>query len=175
MKSQLARFACLVAIGAAAVLPGACAYEDYSGGPSRHYADGPAPDDPHYASYSYYMDQCGKEKHDRNVAGTVAGAVVGGLLGNAVTGGGGRLGGTVIGAAAGAAVGSNIARSTVNCKEGRPYWTADQTIEYDSYAGYPGRHDVAWYHAHDCRWVHTDRDDYVRVCRGPNDYYYPEY
>jgi hypothetical protein len=175
MKSIAAKLAGLAALVAAA-LQSACAYEDYSGGGGRYYADGSAPpDDPHYASWRYYMDQCGKEKHDRNVAGAVAGAVVGGLIGNAVTHGGGRAGGTVIGAAAGAAVGSNIARSTVNCKGGRPYWTYDETVDYDAYAGYPGRHEAGWYHEHNCRWAHTDRDDWVRVCRGPGDAYYPEY
>jgi uncharacterized protein YcfJ len=131
--------------------------------------------DPHYEAYSYYQHQCEAEKHKRNVAGILGGAVVGGLLGNAVTHGGGRTGGTVIGAAAGAAVGSNIARSTAkNCDHGRPYWRYEQTVEYRSYAGYPGRYDDEYYGRHRCRWVQSERG-WLRVCPGPNGYYYPEY
>lgn len=107
--------------------------------------------------------------------GTVVGAVTGGLLGNALSHGGGKTGGTIIGAAAGAAVGSNVARSSINCDNGRPYFSREQTADYDSYQGYRGQHDDAWYRQHDCRWVRSDRDDYIRVCRGRNDNYYPEY
>ena len=110
------------------------------------------------------------------MTGTVAGAVVGGLLGNAVSRGGGRAGGTVIGAAAGAAVGSNVARSTIHCDGHQPYWVYDQTMEYRAYAGYPGRYPDEYYWHHHCRWVQTERGDYIRVCpRGPNGYFYPTY
>ena len=131
--------------------------------------------DPHYGAYSYYQQQCEREKHNRNVAGTVMGGVLGGLLGNAVTHGGGRVGGTVIGAAAGAAVGSNVARSTMHCDGGQPYWRYEQTVGYDAYAGYPGRYDRNWYWQHRCRWVQTERGDWLRVCPGRNGYYYPTY
>ena len=132
--------------------------------------------DPHYAAYAYYQHQCEVEKHNRNVAGIGIGAVLGGLLGNAVTHGGGRTGGTVIGAAAGAAVGSNVARSTIHCDSGQPYWTYEQTMDYEAYEGYPGRYENGWYHRHHCRWVMTERHDYIRVCpRGPNGYFYPMY
>ena len=178
MTNTVTKIAAAAALAGAALMQGACASEDYGDhGGGRYVSDdaGPYADDPHYASYRYYADQCGREKHDRNVAGTVAGAVVGGLVGNAVTGGGGRVGGTVIGAAAGAAIGSNIARSTVNCKDGRPYWRREATVDYDQYAGYPGQHDAEWYRGHDCRWVRNGDDDYIRVCRGDDDYYYPSY
>jgi len=132
-------------------------------------------DGPNYEGYRYYKDQCQSEKHDRNVAGTAIGAIAGGLLGNAVSEGGGKTGGTIIGAAAGAAIGSNIARSTVNCDNGQAYWTRDQTADYGSYQGYRGQHSESWYRQHDCRWVSTERGDHVRVCRGRNDRYYPEY
>jgi hypothetical protein len=131
--------------------------------------------DPHYASYRYYQDQCGREKHNRNVAGIAAGAVLGGLLGNAVSHGGGRTGGTVIGAAAGAAIGSNVARSTIHCDGGQPYWTYEQTMDYGEYRGYPGRYDNDWYWHHRCRWVRTERGDFIRVCPGRHGYYYPAY
>jgi hypothetical protein len=132
--------------------------------------------DPHYASYRYYADQCGREKHNRNVAGTVIGGIVGGLIGNSVTHGGGRAGGTVIGAAAGAAAGSNIARATFHCDRGEPYWEYRQTIDYRDYQGYPGRYPDGWYRHHHCRWVQTERGDYIRVCpRGEGGYYYPMY
>jgi hypothetical protein len=131
--------------------------------------------DPHYASYRYYQDQCGREKHNRNVAGIVAGGILGGLLGNAVTHGGGRTGGTIIGAAAGAAIGSNVARSTVHCDSGQPYWTYEQTVDYHAYRGYPGRYDDDYYWHRRCRWVQTERGDYIRVCPGRHGYYYPEY
>jgi uncharacterized protein YcfJ len=132
--------------------------------------------DPHYAAYRHYEDQCQKEKHNRNVAGIVAGGILGGLIGNSVSRGGGRTGGTVIGAAAGAAVGSNIARSTIHCDGGQPYWTQEQTVEYRAYAGYPGRYDNDYYWRHRCRWVRTERDEWIRVCpRGPHGYYYPAY
>lgn len=131
--------------------------------------------DPHYASYRYYQDQCGREKHNRNVAGIAAGAVLGGLLGNAVSHGGGRTGGTVIGAAAGAAIGSNVARSTIHCDGGQPYWTYEQTMDYGEYRGYPGRYDNDWYWHHRCRWVRTERGDLIRVCPGRHGYYYPAY
>jgi hypothetical protein len=130
--------------------------------------------DPHYAAYAYYQHQCEAEKHSRNVAGILGGAVVGGLLGNAVSHGGGRTGGTLIGAAAGAAVGSQVARSTINCKEGRPYWTYEQTVEYRAYAGYPGRYEDGYYWHHHCRWVQSEHG-WLRVCPGPNGYFYPEY
>jgi hypothetical protein len=130
--------------------------------------------DPHYAAYAYYQHQCETEKHNRNVAGILGGAVVGGLLGNAVTHGGGRTGGTIIGAAAGAAVGSNIARSTIHCDSGRPYWTYEQTVEYRAYAGYPGRYEDGYYWHHHCRWVQSEHG-WLRVCPGPNGYFYPEY
>jgi hypothetical protein len=131
--------------------------------------------DPHYAAYAYYQHQCEAEKHDRNVAGTIGGAIVGGLLGNAVSRGGGRAGGTVIGAAAGAAVGSNVARSTIHCKDGQPYWVYDQTVDYRAYPGYPGRYADDWYWGHHCRWVQTERGDFIRVCPGKHGYYYPAY
>jgi outer membrane lipoprotein SlyB len=178
MLKTITKAAAAAALVGAALMQSACASEDYDhdGGGGYYASDsGPYADDPHYASYRYYAEQCGREKHNRNVAGTVAGAVVGGLLGNAVTHGGGRVGGTVLGAAAGAAVGSNIARSTVNCKNGRPYWRRDDTVDYDSYAGYPGSHDPDWYRGHDCRWVRNSDEDYIRVCRGPDGYYYPSY
>lgn len=177
MTNTIMKLAAAVAVAGATLMQGACASEDYGdhGGGSYAGDAGPYADDPHYASYRYYAEECGREKHDRNVAGTVAGAVVGGLVGNAVTSGGGRVGGTVIGAAAGAALGSNIARSTVNCKSGRPYWRREDTVDYDQYAGYPGSHDAEWYRGHDCRWVRNGDDDYIRVCRGPDGDYYPSY
>jgi outer membrane lipoprotein SlyB len=132
-------------------------------------------DGPQYSGYSYYSSQCQRDKHDRNVAGIALGALAGGLIGNAVSSGGGKTGGTIIGAAAGAAVGSNVARSSINCDNGRPYWTREQTADYDSYQGYRGQRDDTWYRQHDCRWVRSDRSEYVRVCRGSNDKYYPEY
>lgn len=132
--------------------------------------------DPHYASYRYYADQCGREKHNANVAGTVLGGLFGALIGNSVSRGGGRAGGTIIGGVAGAAAGSNIARSTVHCDGPKPYWTYEQTIGYDAYNGYPGRYDRDWYWRHHCRWVQTERGDYLRVCpRGDRGYFYPEY
>jgi hypothetical protein len=131
--------------------------------------------DPHYAAYAYYQHQCEQEKHNANVAGIGVGAVVGGLLGNALSRGGGRLGGTVIGAAAGATVGSNVARSTVHCKAGQPYWVYEQTIDYRAYPGYPGRYEDGWYVAHRCRWVQTERGDYLRVCPDRHGAYYPQY
>lgn len=179
MTNKFMKIAAIAALAGATLAQGACASEDYSGQGGGYYADGPGPgaypDDPRYTSYRYYAEQCGREKHDRNVAGTVAGAVVGGLLGNSIARGGGRVGGTVLGAAAGAALGSNIARSTVNCKNGRPYWTRENTMDYDQYTGYPGRHEAEWYRDHDCRWVRNGDDDYIRVCRAPDGYYYPEY
>lgn len=161
---------CVVAL--AAVLTG-CATDNYSQSQRREVARGY--DTPNYAGYRYYADQCQREKQDRNVAGIAAGAVAGGLIGNAVTSGGNRTAGTLLGAAAGAAIGSNVARSTINCDDGQPYWRRDQTADYDSYQGYRGQHDDSWYRQHDCRWVRSDNQDYVRVCRGRNDNYYPEY
>lgn len=130
--------------------------------------------DPHYGAYRYYQAQCEREKHRRNVFGTVTGAIIGGLIGNGVSRGGGRTGGTVIGAAAGAAVGSNVARSSINCKDGRPYWRYEQTMEYRAYNGYPGRYRDDWYSERRCRWVQSPQG-WLRVCPGPNGYYYPEY
>ncbi len=177
MTRLYGKIALVAALLGTAMTSAGCASESYdrAPGPDRPYASNDYSNDPHYASYQYYADQCGQQKHDRNVAGTVIGAVAGGLLGNAVSRGGGKTGGTIIGAAAGAAVGSNIARSSFHCNAGRPYWTSEQTMDYDRYPGYAGRHDTGWYRSHDCRWVHGDRDDYIRVCRGDNDYYYPEY
>ena len=159
---------------AAALATAGCAEDSYGSGPgaSASYDYGR---DPHYAGYTYYADQCQAEKQNRNVAGTAIGAVAGGLLGNAVSSGGGKTGGTIIGAVAGAAIGSNVARSSINCDGGRPHWTREQTMDYDQYNGYHGQRDDAWYRQHDCRWVHSERGDYVRVCRGPDEYYYPEY
>ena len=171
MTFKTAKTALAVAMLAAAFTGAGCASEDYA----QPAAPGGYSSDPHYAGYGYYASQCQRVKQNRNVAGTVIGAVAGGLLGNAVSSGGGKTGGTLIGAAAGAAVGSNVARSSINCDNGRPYWTREQTADYDSYQGYRGQHEDAWYRQHDCRWVRSDRDDYIRVCRGRNDKYYPEY
>ena len=163
----------ILALGASLTVAG-CAEDNYGSGPgpssSYNYAN-----DPHYAGYAYYTNQCQAEKQDRNVAGTAIGAVAGGLLGNAVSSGGGKTGGTIIGAVAGAAIGSNVARSSINCDGGRPHWTRAQTMDYDQYNGYRGQRDDGWYRQHDCRWVQSDRGDYVRVCKGSDDYYYPEY
>lgn len=162
----------LVLVALAGALAGAgCAGDSY--GP-RYTSDGYA-NDPHYAGYGYYASQCQSEQQNRNVAGTALGAIAGGLLGNAVSSGGGKTGGTIIGAVAGAAVGSSIASSSINCDGSRPYWTREQTMDYDRYNGYRGQQDDAWYRQHDCRWVQSDRGDYVRACRGSNDRYYPEY
>lgn len=172
MQHKINTLALVAALAGLATVTSGCASESgYARGPSSY------DNDPHYASYRYYADQCGREKHDRNVAGTAIGAVAGALLGNAVSRGGGRTGGTIIGGVAGAAVGSNIARSTINCDGGQPYWTADQTVDYDRYQGYKGEHDNDWYRSHDCRWVpgREGDGDYVRVCRGRNGNYYPAY
>ena len=175
MKIRTVNIAMAVALFGTAFAAAGCAEGDYAASPDRSVASDSYANDPHYASYAYYADQCQREKQNRNVAGTVIGAVVGGLAGNAVSSGGGKTGGTIIGAAAGAAVGSNVARSTINCDNGRPYWRREQTADYDSNPGYRGRHDDTWYRQHDCRWVHTDRGDDIRVCRGGGDNYYPEY
>ena len=175
MKNKTVKTALAIAIAAAAFTGVGCAEGDYAQRPDPAPAVDAYANDPHYAGYAYYADQCQRVKQNRNVAGTVIGAVAGGLLGNAVASGGGKTGGTIIGAAAGAAVGSNVARSTINCDNGRPYWTREQTADYSSYQGYHGQHDDDWYRQHDCRWVQSDRGDYLRVCRGRDDRYYPEY
>lgn len=170
MKTHAANAAMAVALLAVVMTSAGCADSGYNQG---RVADGR--DGPNYEGYRYYANQCQSEKQDRNVAGIALGAIAGGLVGNAVASGGGKTGGTIIGAAAGAAIGSNVARSTINCDNGQPYWTRDQTADYGSYRGYPGQHDDTWYRQHDCRWVSSDRGEYVRVCRGRNDNYYPEY
>lgn len=174
MKNHAAGATLAVALIATAMTVAGCAENTYAGGPDPRMASN-GYDSPNYAGYSYYVDQCQHEKQERNVAGIALGAVAGGLVGNAVSSGGGKTGGTIIGAAAGAAIGSNIARSSINCDNGQPYWTREQTAEYDSYKGYRGKREDKWYRQHDCRWVTSDRGDHVRVCRGRNDNYYPEY
>ena len=174
MKNRAVKAALAVALLAIATTGAGCAEGYYSQGPSPSYADNRY-DSQYYSGYSYYANQCQRDKHDRNVAGIALGALAGGLVGNAVSSRGGRTGSTVIGAAAGAAIGSNIARSGIHCDNGRPYWTREQTADYDSYHGYRGQRDEAWYRQHDCRWVNSERGEYVRVCRSSNDNYYPEY
>jgi outer membrane lipoprotein SlyB len=174
MKKNASRAPLIVALIATAMTVSACAENSYSQGPEPRMASS-AYDNQNYAGYSYYADQCQADKKNRNVAGIALGAIAGGLVGNAVSSGGGKTGGTIIGAAAGAAVGSNIARSTINCDNGQPYWTRDQTADYNSYGGYRGKRDDNWYRQHDCRWVTSERGDHVRVCRGRNDNYYQEY
>jgi len=174
MQKNVARTAVAGALLAALMATAGCAESSYGPGPDTRVAGGRY-DGPNYEGYRYYANQCQAEKHDRNVAGTAIGAIAGGLVGNAVSEGGGKTGGTIIGAVAGAAIGSNIARSTVNCDNGQAYWTREQTAEYSSYRGYQGQHNDTWYRQHDCRWVSNDRGDHVRVCRGRNDNYYPEY
>jgi outer membrane lipoprotein SlyB len=174
MNKKAASATLIFALLATAMAVAGCEDNNYGQGPDPRIASN-GYDNQNYAGYNYYIDQCQSEKHNRNVAGIALGAIVGGLLGNAVSSGGGKTGGTVIGAAAGAAVGSNVARSTINCDNGRPYWTRDQTSEYNSYSGYRGKRDDNWYRQHDCRWVSNERGDHVRVCRGRNEYYYPEY
>lgn len=175
MKNHTASAALAAALIAATMTVSGCAEDPYGRGPDPRLESSNYDNSPNYAGYSYYADQCQQNKRNRNVAGTVLGAIAGGLVGNAVSSGGGRTGGTVIGAAAGAAVGSNIARSSINCDNGQPYWTRDQTADYGSYQGYRGKREDDWYRQHDCRWVTNDRGDHVRVCRGRNDNYYPEY
>lgn len=174
MNKKTARAALAVALLAVVMTGAGCAEDNYAQGPDTRMASS-GYDNQNYAGYSYYASQCQREKQDRNVAGIALGAIAGGLIGNAVASGGGKTGGTIIGAAAGAAVGSNVARSTINCKNGQPYWRRDQTADYDSYQGYRGQRDDTWYRQHDCRWVRSDRGDYVRVCRGGDNNYYPEY
>lgn len=174
MKFNAANAALTAALLAAVMTSAGCAEGSYGQGPDPRMANN-GRDGPNYEGYRYYANQCQNEKSDRNVAGIALGAIAGGLVGNAVSSGGGKTGGTVLGAAAGAAIGSNIARSTINCDNGQPYWRRDQTASYDSYRGYQGQHDESWYRQNDCRWVRSDRGDHVRVCRGRNDNYYPEY
>ncbi|WP_394763949.1 glycine zipper 2TM domain-containing protein [Phenylobacterium sp.] len=174
MNKKIANAALAVLMLGAVMTSAGCAENAYSQGPESRIVDN-GYDGPNYEGYRYYANQCQQDKKDRNVAGIALGAIAGALVGNAVSSGGGKTGGTVIGAAAGAAIGSNIARSSINCDNGQPYWTRDQTADYDSYRGYRGQHDEAWYRQHDCRWVSSDRGQYVRVCRGRNDNYYPEY
>jgi len=173
MKTHAPNAAMAVALLAVVMTSAGCADDSYNQRPYSRIAD--SRDGPNYEGYRYYASQCQSEKQDRNVAGIALGAIAGGLVGNAVASGGGKTGGTIIGAAAGAAIGSNIARSTINCDNGQPYWTREQTADYGSYRGYRGQHDDDWYRQHDCRWVTSDRGDYVRVCRGRNNNYYPEY
>jgi len=174
MQKNVARTAVAGALLAALMATAGCAESSYGPGPDTRVAGGRY-DGPNYEGYRYFANQCQAEKHDRNVAGAAIGAIAGGLVGNAVSEGGGKTGGTIIGAVAGAAIGSNIARSTVNCDNGQAYWRREQTAEYSSYRGYQGQHNDTWYRQHDCRWVSNDRGDHVRVCRGRNDNYYPEY
>ena len=174
MKKHAPGAALAIALLATAITVAGCAETTYAQGPDPRMASDRY-DSPNYAGYTYYADQCQREKQDRNVAGIALGAVAGGLVGNAVSSGGGKTGGTLLGAAAGAAIGSNIARSSINCDNGQPYWTREQTADYDSYRGYRGKQQDTWYRQHDCRWVTSDRGDHVRVCRGRNNNYYPEY
>jgi outer membrane lipoprotein SlyB len=177
MKLSRTKIAIAATLAGVALIGAGCAdtYSDRPMAANGYSSPAAYGDDPHYASYGYYADQCQREKQNRNVAGTIIGGVAGALVGNAVSSGGGKTGGTIIGGVAGAAIGSNVARSSINCDGGRPYWRREQTADYDSYAGYNGRHNSDWYRQHDCRWVHTDRGDDIRVCRGDNDRYYPEY
>ena len=174
MQRRVAKPAFAIALLAIAATGAGCAEGSYDQRP-EYRASGNNYDSQYYSGYTYYADQCQREKHDRNVGGIAAGAIVGGLVGNAVTSGRNRTAGTIVGAAAGAAIGSNVARSSISCDNGRPYWTREQTAEYDTYRGYPGQRDDTWYRQHDCRWVTSERGEYVRVCRGRNDNYYPEY
>jgi hypothetical protein len=128
--------------------------------------------DPHYAAYAYYQHQCEVEKHNSTMAGVGIGAAVGGLLGAVASHG--RPGGTIFGAAAGATVGGTVGHASVHCNGGRPYWAYEQTVEYRGYAGYPGRYPDEWYWHHHCRWVQSERG-WMRVCPGPNGYFYPAY
>lgn len=173
MKKNAANAVVAVALLAVVMTSAGCAENAYNQGPDSRIVDGRG--GPNYEGYRYYESQCQGEKQDRNVAGIALGAIAGGLVGNAVSSGGGKTGGTIIGAAAGAAIGSNVARSTINCDNGQPYWRRDQTADYGSYRGYRGQHNETWYRQHDCRWVSNERGDHVRVCRGRNDNYYPEY
>ena len=174
MKNNAANAALAVALLAVVMTSAGCAETNYAQGPDPRLAAN-GYEGSNYEGYRYYANQCQRDKKDRNVAGIALGAIAGGLAGNAVSSGGGKTGGTILGAAAGAAIGSNIARSTLNCDNGQAYWTRDQTAEYDSYRGYRGQHDDAWYRQRDCRWVSSERGDYVRACRGRNGNYYPEY
>ncbi len=146
--------------------------------PPPGYAPPPPPpgydSNANYAAYRYYQDQCHREKHDAGVTGTVLGGLFGALIGNGVSRGGGRTGGTIIGGVAGAAVGNNLARSSVHCDGGAPYFTYEQTVGLEAYPGYPGQYEGRWYYEHRCRWVQSERG-WLRVCPGPRGYYYPAY
>jgi hypothetical protein len=126
--------------------------------------------------YRSYDDYCRHKKKSGQTTGAILGAIGGAVIGsNLAAHSGGRAGGAALGAAAGAAAGSNIGLQAAKCKDGRAYWTEEESYGYrdrEHYRRMEGRYPDDWYYEHRCRWARDYDGDWIRVCPDRHGRYY---